>query len=122
VHGRGFHTSLFERSRYGTPVSGRAKALRPRSDPGSRPQHTDDVHKDPLAGLCTSGGTLLVSNRHAQRVIVSAVTFVLAQVGCARHYLPPTDWVGPTLASVVEENLRPIVGFDDALEVGQERS
>src|SRR5215208_1519749 len=38
----------------------------------------------------------------------------------ARHYLPPTNRVGPPVALVVEEDLRPVVGLDNALEVGQE--
>ena len=43
-------------------------------------------------------------------------------MGYAYYYLPLTDQVGLAVASVVEEDLRPIVGFDDALEVEQERS
>jgi hypothetical protein len=40
----------------------------------------------------------------------------------ARYYLPPAYWVGPTVTPIVEEDLRPVVGLDDALEVGQEGS
>jgi hypothetical protein len=43
-------------------------------------------------------------------------------VGYADYYLPLTDRIGLAVASVVEEDLRPVVGLDDALEVGQERS
>jgi hypothetical protein len=43
-------------------------------------------------------------------------------VSRADYYLPPTDRVGPAVASVVEEDFRPIVGLDYALKVGQESS
>jgi hypothetical protein len=41
-------------------------------------------------------------------------------VSCARHYLPPTNRVGSAVTPIVEEDLSPIIGLDDALEVGQE--
>jgi hypothetical protein len=37
-----------------------------------------------------------------------------------RDYLPPTDRIGLTVTPIVDEDLRPVVGLDDALEVGQE--
>jgi hypothetical protein len=37
-----------------------------------------------------------------------------------RHYLPTPDGVSTTVATVVEQNLRPVVCLDYALEVGQE--
>ncbi|HKH36818.1 MAG TPA: hypothetical protein VKA82_06565 [Rubrobacter sp.] len=43
-------------------------------------------------------------------------------MGYADYYLPLTDRVGLAVASVVEEDLRPIVGLDYALKVGQESS
>ena len=63
---------------------------------------------------------MYLPNAHAKRVIEPVVTFVLAKVGCARHYLPPAHRVGSTVTPIVEEDLRPVVGLDDALEVGQE--
>src|SRR4051794_23680954 len=60
------------------------------------------------------------SYARAQRVVEPTVTLVLAQVGGARPYLPPPSRVGPTVTPVVEEHLSPVVGLDDALEVGQE--
>ncbi|CAA9220430.1 MAG: hypothetical protein AVDCRST_MAG93-418 [uncultured Chloroflexia bacterium] len=38
----------------------------------------------------------------------------------AGNYLPTALRVGPTVPPVVEEDLRPVIGFDDALPVGQE--
>src|SRR5215208_4559392 len=46
-------------------------------------------------------------NAHTQRVVEPAVTLILAEVSRAYYYLPPTDRVGPAVASVVEEDLRP---------------
>src|SRR5918993_4620754 len=63
-----------------------------------------------------------LSNPHAKGVIDPAVTFVLAKVGRARHYLPSTNRVGSAVAAIVEEYLRPVDGLDDALKVGQECS
>jgi hypothetical protein len=37
------------------PRIGKSQSPSSRPDPGSRPQHMGDVHKDPLGGLCTSG-------------------------------------------------------------------
>jgi hypothetical protein len=57
---------------------------------------------------------------NAQRVVEPEVALILTQVRRARHYLAPSDGVGPTVAPVVEQDLRPVVGLDNALEVGQE--
>jgi len=41
-------------------------------------------------------------------------------VGAADDYLTPTYRVGSTVATVVEQDFRLVVGFDYPLEVGQE--
>src|SRR5215208_162539 len=61
-------------------------------------------------------------NAHTQRVVEPAVTLIFAEVSRADYYLPPTNRVGSTVAAIVEEDLRPVVGLDDPLKVGQESS